>query len=143
MTKTGFQLGHIRYWDPALTQLCPLGTRLVVRYDPKNLSKVYVSSTATSGYLELPYADLRHPSITLQERESARKVLQEGKDGSLTEDRIFAATLEQRRLKDAARRTTRRTRRLREMRPKAQPIQSKRPKIDYGRKVIPYKGETW
>ena len=64
ITKNGFQLGLIRYWDPLLNQMFPIGTRVLVRYDPRDLSKVYVPSTGVAEYLDVPYADLRRPPIT-------------------------------------------------------------------------------
>src|SRR6202453_3022226 len=35
ITKNGFQLGLIRYWDPLLNQMFPIGTGVLVRYDPR------------------------------------------------------------------------------------------------------------
>ncbi len=32
ITKNGFQLGLIRYWDPLLNQMFPIGTQVLVRY---------------------------------------------------------------------------------------------------------------
>lgn len=144
VTKNGFQLGRIRYWDPLLSQLYLAGTRVLVRYDPRDLSKVYVSSTGPSGYLDVPYADLRYPPITLAERERARKAASESTVSVPTEADIFKAVSAQRQIEDSARKRTRRSRRNVEMRPK--PNSNKRPggaKVDYRRKVIPYKGENW
>jgi putative transposase len=143
--RNGFQLGHIRYWDPLLSRLFPYGTRVLVHYDPRDLSKVFVPSPDDCDYLIIPYADLRRPPITLAEREHAQSML--SKKGQLTsEDQIFAATATQRRLEEQARHRTRRARRNIERRPATEPP-ARRPgshsKVDYSRPVIPYEGEEW
>jgi Mu transposase-like protein len=40
--RSGFQMFHIRYWDPLLSHLFTESQRLFVRYDPRNLAKVWV-----------------------------------------------------------------------------------------------------
>jgi putative transposase len=147
ITKNGFQLGLIRYWDPLLNQMFPIGTRVLVRYDPRDLSKVYVPSTGVAEYLDVPYADLRRPPITRAELERARSILTEKGERHPTQDQIFAVTAAQRRIEDTSRQKTRRARRNTERRP---PIANKVSKpagsksaVDYSRPVIPYKGEEW
>jgi len=147
ITKNGFQLGLIRYWDPLLNQMFPIGTRVLVRYDPRDLSKVYVPSTGVAEYLDVPYADPRRPPITRAELERARSILTEKGERHPTEDQIFAVTAAQRRIEDTSRQKTRRARRNTERRPAAANKLSKRDgsksAVDYSRPVIPYKGEEW
>jgi putative transposase len=146
ITKNGFQLGLIRYWDPLLTQMFPVGTRVLVRYDPRDLSKVFVPSTEGKAYLDVPYADLRRPPITRAELEHARTILTLKGERHPTEDQIFATTLAQRRLEDASRQRTRQARRNASRRPVAtKSTKSTRPKaiVDYSRPAIPYEGEEW
>jgi putative transposase len=147
ITKNGFQLGLIRYWDPLLNQMFPIGTRVLVRYDPRDLSKVYVPSTGVAEYLDVPYADLRRPPITRAELERARSILTEKGERHPTEDQIFAITVAQRRIEDNSRQKTRRARRNAELRPAAANKSSKpagsKSAVDYSRRVIPYKGEEW
>jgi putative transposase len=147
VTKNGFQLGLIRYWDPLLNQMFPIGTRVLVRYDPRDLSKVFVPSTGVSEYLDVPYADLRRPPITRTELERARTILTERGERHPTEDQIFAITAAQRRLEDTSRQKTRRARRNVERRPLMATKSSKavgfKPAVDYSRPVIPYEGEDW
>lgn len=146
ITKNGFQLGLIRYWDPLLTQMFPVGTRILVRYDPRDLSKVFVPSAGGIEYLNVPYADLRRPPITRAELEHARTILTLKGERRPTEDQIFATTAAQRRLEDASRKRTRQARRNASRRPVAtKTTQSTRPKppVDYSRPVIPYEGEEW
>jgi putative transposase len=146
ITKNGFQLGLIRYWDPLLNQMFPVGTRVLVRYDPRDLSKVFVPSTDRSGYLDIPYADLRRPPITRAELERARTILTQKGERHPTEDQIFATTAAQRRIEDASRQRTRKSRRNAERRPRmVSAAKTSRPKVavDYSRPAIPYKGEEW
>jgi putative transposase len=146
ITKNGFQLGLVRYWDPLLNQMFPVGTRVLVRYDPRDLSKVFVPSTDRSGYLDVPYADLRRPPITRAELERARTILTQKGERHPTEDQIFATTAAQRRIEDASRQRTRSARRNAERRPgTVSPTKTSRPKatVDYSRPAIPYKGEEW
>ena len=144
ISKNGFQLGLIRYWDPLLTRMFPVGTRVLVRYDPRDLSKVFVPSTDTTGYLNVPYADLRRPPITRNELERARAILTDKGDRHPTEDQIFATTEAQRRIEDASRQRTRRARRNAERRPvKTSKPSRPKPPVDYSRPAIPYKGEEW
>jgi putative transposase len=42
--RNGFQINRIRYWDPLLARLFPPRTRVLVRHDPRDLSKVFVPS---------------------------------------------------------------------------------------------------
>jgi putative transposase len=143
ITKNGFQLGLIRYWDPLLTQMFPMGTRVLVRYDPRDLSTVFVPSTDTTEYLDVPFADLRRPPITLAELDRARTILSGKGERRPTEDQIFAVTEAQRRIEDLSRQRTRRARRNAERRPvvtKVKLASSKKP-VDYSRPVVPYKGE--
>ena len=119
ITKNGFQLGLIRYWDPLLTQMFPVGTRILVRYHPRDLSKVFVPSAGGKEYLDVPYADLRRPPITRAELEHARTILTLNGERHPTEDQIFATTAAQRRLEDASRERTRQARRNASRRPGA------------------------
>jgi putative transposase len=146
ITKNGFQLGLIRYWDPLLTRLFPIGTEVLVRFDPRDLSAVFVPSPNAAEYLRVPYADLRRPPITLAELERARTILTEQGERRPTEEQIFATTTMQRRIEDESRRQSRTARRNAARRPKdsktSQPSPSKAP-VDYSRPAIPYKGEEW
>jgi putative transposase len=117
-----------------------------VRYDPRDLSKVFVPSTDTAEYLNVPFADLRRPPITLAELDRARTILSGKGERRPSEDQIFAVTEAQRRIEDVSRQRTRRARRNSERRPvvakASKPSSSKAP-LDYSRPVIPYEGEEW
>jgi len=73
--RNGFQINRIRYWDPILSRVFPPSARVLVRHDPRDLSRVFVPSPTNAEYLAIPYADLRRPPITLAELERARTQL--------------------------------------------------------------------
>jgi hypothetical protein len=60
-----------------------------VRYDPRDLSKVYVPSMGVAEYLDVPYAYLRRPPITRAELDRARTILTEKGERHPTEDQIL------------------------------------------------------
>ena len=62
---------------------------LLVRYDPRNLSRVYVL-TPSKGYQAVPYADVRRPPITLAELRFAHAELRKEAKGSINEEQLFA-----------------------------------------------------
>jgi putative transposase len=86
---------------------------LWIKYDPRNLSRLYVQDP-DGKYWTVPYADLRQPPIALWELEEAKKRLRERGGDDLSEGTLFANILEQRRIaKDAANRSQDRRRRER------------------------------
>jgi putative transposase len=145
--RDGFQLNRIRYWDPVLSSVFPVGTQMLVRFDPRDLSRVFIPSPDQSEYLTIPYADLRRPAITLAELEKARGILIEKGDRQPTEDQIFATTAAQRQLEDASVRRSRQARRQTARRPSGNKKRaSKGPPAtpaDYSKEPVPYGGEEW
>ena len=140
----GFQMNRIRYWDTLLSRVFPVGARVLVRFDPTNLSRVYIPSPTNDGYLSIPYADLRRPPISLGELERIRSQLAARGTSQPTEDLIFKTVHEQRRLEEKAAVRTRKARRGLETRPpELQLNPSAGPKINYKKRVSPYKGEVW
>jgi putative transposase len=145
--RSGFQLFHIRYWDPLLSRLFTDSQRLFVRYDPRNLARVWVPIPARGEYLAVPYADLRRPPISQSEQQAAMREIQATGRRTANEDAIFSTIELQRRLIDRARSTTK-TRRLRARQPAASPaiptlIPSSASTIDYSKPAIPFPSETW
>lgn len=142
----GFQINRIRYWDPILSRLFPPSARVLVRHDPRDLSRVFVPSPTSAEYLAIPYADLRRPPITLAELERARTQLRAKGHAQPSEDLIFAATEAQRRIeRESAGRSRRARRNL-----ARQPLRAKTPApliqepvVNYNQRVIPYSGDVW
>jgi putative transposase len=110
--RDGIQLFRIHYWDNALSPLAGRSTRRhLIRYDPRNLSRIFVKGVVERGYLSVPYRDLAHPRITLAEQRAALRELAQAKHLSLSEDNIFQTVASQRLLVEQARKKTARARR--------------------------------
>jgi putative transposase len=49
--RNGFQIKRIRYWDPMLAR--PFPPSVLIRHDPRDLSKVYLSSSPNAEYVAM------------------------------------------------------------------------------------------
>jgi putative transposase len=144
--RNGFQINRIRYWDPILSRVFPPSARVLVRHDPRDLSRVFVPSPTNAEYLAIPYADLRRPPITLAELERARTQLSAKGQSQPSEDLIFATTEAQRRIERESAKGSRRARRNLARQPIRAKVPSKplqEPTVNYNERVIPYAGEVW
>ena len=90
--------------------------KVVVRYDPHDLSRVFIKESPSDSYLAIPYRDLSRPPITLLEQRSALKQLAGKKLQAITENNVFSTIAAQRDLVEQARRTTLATRRAAQQR---------------------------
>ncbi|HEV7582302.1 MAG TPA: Mu transposase C-terminal domain-containing protein [Mycobacterium sp.] len=96
--RDGIRLFNVLYQDGALAHLVASGGgRLRVKYDPRDLSAVFVELPA-GDHVRVPYADISRPAVTLWEHRLARKRLREEGRRSVDEYAIFAAIEEQRRI---------------------------------------------
>lgn len=117
LRRDGIHLFGIRYWSPALSQDVGRSMqRLLVRYDPRDLSSVFVQR-ANGHFVEARYRTLGHPPISLWERNAAVRRLNEQGRREVSEMMIFKSVDEQRTIEDHARRLSARARRNRERRP--------------------------
>lgn len=96
--RDGVRMFGIVYQDGALAHLVDHGPgKLRVKYDPRDLSAVFVELPA-GDHVRVPYADLSRQPITLWEHQEAiRRLRAEGRRG-VDEHAIFAAVAEQRRM---------------------------------------------
>jgi hypothetical protein len=95
--RDGIQMFGIHYWDSALSPVAGRSTeKYLVRYDPRDLSHVYVKDRELHQYLKVPYRDIRNPPITQSEHRSVMKRLGKNKSWAINEANIFAAILDQR-----------------------------------------------
>jgi putative transposase len=106
----GLTLFHIRYWHPIFVAWRETRRTVTVRYHPEDLSRVFVTA-GTRDYLEVRYADMRRPAISLFEQRTALKAIRSGGQHTISETLIFRTVEEQRRVIANARRTTARARR--------------------------------
>lgn len=93
--RDGIRLFNIRYWDPVLSVWTGEGTRLPVKYDPRNLSRIYLQAPGGEHW-PISYADLRRPPITLWEHHRAMASLRERGKTAVDEQLIFDAIEAQR-----------------------------------------------
>jgi putative transposase len=84
---------------------------LLVRRDPRDLSRVFVLDPKGGGYLEVPTRDLSRPAISLWEHRLARRHLCSRYRGEVNETALYAAIEEMHTAEREAERLTRSARR--------------------------------
>lgn len=95
--RYGIQFNSVQYWCDALRYFISdedsnLGTgkaRYVCRYDPRNLSKIWMFDPKSEKYIEVPYRDLSRPPISLWELKEAKRQLKKESIASTNEELIF------------------------------------------------------
>jgi putative transposase len=96
--RDGIHFYNIRYWDNVLSPWAGrLKEPLLVKYDPRNLSRIYVQDPC-GRHWPVPYADLRQPPIALWEIEAVNKQARQDGRRMNSAEAIFANILEQRQL---------------------------------------------
>jgi len=117
--RDGVRLFNLRYWDDVLSPWAGrLRRRLRIKYDPRDLSRVFVENP-DGGHWPVRIADLSRPRITLAEHRQAQAVLR-ARGRSLVDERLIFETIErQRALEAAATTATRSARRQIERRERA------------------------
>jgi putative transposase len=150
LQRGGVQLNRIHYWSDVLPTLVKRDEPLVVHYDPRDLSRIYVKAPDHS-YVDVPYADIRLPPISLWELRAARRFLAQRGESHRNQARLFWAHDELTRIAAEAVTETRRVRRQRERRhtlareqaleslPKTQTSST----IDYNKVPEDLPTETW
>lgn len=145
--KDGIHFCNIRYWDSILSPWAGrLKRLLLVKYDPRNLARVYVRDP-NGRHWPVPYANLGQPPIALWELEEARKELRKEGRRALAEKAIFDSIAEQRRIVNEAERSSKQRRRQEKI-----PADSlaDRPRVDVrdapngdAAEIKPYPVEIW
>ena len=116
----GIHLFNLRYWSPALSaDVGRTKRRLLVKYDPRNLSRVFVRRPS-GNFVEARYADVTLPSVTLREALTARRALQAQGRREVDMRSIIHTAMAQRKLVDAATRKTKEARRGKAAGPKSE-----------------------
>jgi len=143
--KDGIHFHQIRYWHNILSPWAGrLRNPLWVKYDPRDLARVYVRDP-DGRHWPVPYADLRQPPIALWELMEARKRLREKGNTDPNEQVLFANILQQRRLLEEA--TTRSQQRRRQERlpsgSKLQAVVEPSGASEACEDIKPYPVETW
>ena len=92
LRRQGVVVDAISYDSPALRLLARAGSKepLLIRRDPRDLSRIHVFDATLDAYQEVPYRTLSRPPITLWEhREAIRSLRQVGR-AQVDEAAIFA-----------------------------------------------------
>jgi putative transposase len=111
--REGVALHRIHYWSDALPIWIGRPERMILRYDPRDLSRIHL--LAPDGhYYELSYRDVRRPPITLWEHRLALKRLREEGRALVDEAAIFRTIEQMRHITAEAVTTSKRARRQRE-----------------------------
>jgi len=113
--REGVSLHSIHYWSDVLTRWIGEKERLIVRCDPRDLSRVYLRAP-NGEYLELSYRDVRRPPVSLWEHRLATRKLREEGRAQVDENAIFQAIDRMRRIAEEALHTTKAVRRQHERR---------------------------
>lgn len=122
LTRTGLVIDHVQYFSDTLKPLIARRQQIgqvVVRRDPRDLSRVWVLDPQSNAYLSVGYRHLAHPAISLWEHRAAVARLREKGRGEVDEQALFASVEQMRHVSDTARKSTRRARRERQRRPVA------------------------
>jgi len=113
--REGVSLHSIAFWSDVLRTWIGERQKMIVRYDPRDLSRIYL--LAPDGqYYDLSYRDLRRPSISLWEHRLALKRLREEGALHIDEAAIFRTIEKMRLIVDEATSATKIARRHRERR---------------------------
>jgi putative transposase len=113
--REGVSLHSIGYWSDVLTTWIGERQAMIVRYDPRDLSRIYLLGP-DGVYYDLTYRDLRHPSISLWEHRLALKRLREEGRAHVDERAIFRTVENMRTITDEAVLASKAARRQRERR---------------------------
>ena len=107
--RDGVHLFNISYWHDALTPFLHDKRKVTVHYDPANLSEVFIRGMS-GEYLEVPYRNLRRPTISKWELRAAARALRRQGQAGVDEAMIFDMVLARRKLVEEASGRSRRAR---------------------------------
>ena len=86
--REGVSLHSIHYWSDVLRTWIGAQQKMIVRYDPRDLSRIYLLAPDDRNY-DLSYRDVRRPPITLWEHRLALKRLRDEGRIDVDESAIF------------------------------------------------------
>lgn len=108
-------LHSIAYWADVVSTWIGHPEPMIVRYDPRDLSRIYLLGP-DGTYYDLSYRDLRRPPISLWEHRLALKRLRDDGRSLVDEEAIFRTIEAMRAIADGAVRASKAARRQRERR---------------------------
>jgi putative transposase len=101
LLKDGIHLERIRYWSDALSRDVGRGAEVKIKYDPRDLSRIFVRQP-DGHFVEARYRNLAYPPVSWWEWKHAKKRLREQGKRELNEETIFASIAQQRQIEDYA-----------------------------------------
>jgi len=113
--RDGVSLHSIGYWSDVLSTWIGHPEPMFVRFDPRDLSRIYLLGP-DGIYYDLNYRDLRRPPISLWEHRAALKRLREQGHAHVDETAIFRAVQAMREIADQATHASKAVRRQQERR---------------------------
>jgi putative transposase len=111
--REGVALHSIHYWSDILAVWIGEQEKRIVRYDPRDLSRIYLLAP-DGNYYDLAYRDVRRPPISLWEHRLALKRLRDEGRALIDEAAIFRTIDHMRRIAEEAIATSKTARRQRE-----------------------------
>jgi putative transposase len=94
--RDGIRLFNVAYWHGALqSYISADGTRYVIRYDPRDMSRVYLAEPGGT-YLEVPYRDLGQARVSQRELQHGAQLLRKRGVAAIDENKLFRVIMEQR-----------------------------------------------
>lgn len=145
MQRSGITVDRVTYFSSALKPWIMLRDPTVpvlIRRDPRDISRIYVFDPSTSGYLEIPYRDLSRPSISLWEHRLAMRRLREQHREHIDEVALFRAVTELRAIEKAAVHNTRSARRNQTRRKQRDPIVPSVAALSHNTKTSPISSQS-
>jgi len=111
--RDGVSLHSIHYWSDALSIWIGRPEKMILRYDPRDLSRIYL--LAPDGhYYDVGYRDVRRPPISLWEHRLALKRLRDEGRSLVDEAAIFRTVEQMRKIAEDAIASSKTARRQRE-----------------------------
>jgi putative transposase len=143
LQRNGLHFERIRYWSDVLPAIAQPREPLIVRYDPRDLSCVYVLGS-DRHYHTVPYADLTHPPISLSEIRHLHGMLRTQAKGRIDEHQLFVLHQRQRQIVHSATLTTKAARRGTEKKRRHEPTAlTASDSIDYSKDPTWLPSEIW
>ena len=142
----GIAFEGINYWNDALRRFIhakdkvttKLKRQFVCRFDPRDLSKLWVYDDDSRQYIEVPYRNLTRAPVSLWEVRQAKKLLREDSVKSTNEELIFRTIDRMRQLVNEESQKTKGARRMRQ-RKKGWESSRKKAEISLKPKIEPTK----
>jgi putative transposase len=151
LRRNGIVFEHLRYWHPLFSQWLARHEALVLHFDPRDLSRLYVPHE--DDFLEVPFADLRTPAVSLWEVQAATRHLREAGRRTINQPMLIEAIDKQREIVRSAQASTRKMRRQKQADVRKasvaidplnpQPASTSASDIDWSKPPVPFEGEVW